>query len=123
MSISMFDGDTLGTDTIVVVRANPSAVEDAYGNPVPGDPIRISIPGCSVQPFVARNTSETLTPVEDLVVSKWRLFAPYGSDIRPSDEIDFGDLKLQVDGDLMSWGGDQYDDDAYVETYLKRWSG
>lgn len=122
--MSIFDGDVLGTDTIIVVRAGQSTgEEDAYGTPILGDPTRTPIEGCNVQPFVSRNTSETQTPTEDLVVSKWRLFAPAGSDILPTDKIEFGSLELQVDGELMPWGGDQYDDDGYVETYLKRWSG
>lgn len=120
--MSDVDGSPLGNDTITVVRANPSGNDDAYGNPDLGEPTRTTIDGCNLQPFVARNTSETQTPTEDVVISKWRLFMPYGSDVRPTDEIDFGNLKLQVDGDVMTWEPDDYGD-GYCETYLKRWSG
>lgn len=121
--MSVFDGEVLGTDTITVVRAGDAGGEDAYGNPVPGQPVRFTIAGCSLQPFLSRNTAETLTPTEDVVISRWRLFAPAGSDIRPDDKIECGGLTLQVDGDLMTWGGDEFDGDGYCETYLKRWSG
>lgn len=116
------DGAPLGEITILVVRAGASTGEDGYGNLTAATPTRTPIAGCSLQPFLARNTAETITPSRDTIISRWRLFAPYGSDIKGSDQIEYNALSLQVDGDLMTWEPDEYGD-GYCEAYLKRWGG
>lgn len=122
MSVDV-DGAPLGDIEITVRRPQATGSDDPYGVPIPAAPLEFTIDGCSLQPMVARNvTTEEITATTDLVTTRWRLFAPYGSDLTTTDLVVYGDLVLEVDGDPTDWYPDEYGD-GHREVYLKRWEG
>jgi len=121
-SLPTVDGEPLGIDTIDVYRGTGTTGTDRFGNPTGTPTVDHQVTGCSVQPFVTHNTTETVTPTTDTVRSRWHLFAPYGADVTESDVIGCHGLTFQVDGDLMSWEPDETGD-GYAEAYLVRWKG
>jgi hypothetical protein len=85
-------------DTVTILRPG-SPSRDVYGNDVPGPPTEIPVPGCAVAPRdgTGSGTNE-LTDARDTVISGLMLYAPYGTDIRATDQI-------RVDGDVYTVEG------------------
>lgn len=105
-------------DTVTVLRAG--LVDDGYGNQVPdwSDPVRAEVTGCRLQPM----------PVEDYVLdreavtTRWRLFAPEGTDLRATDRVEHDGVAYQVEGDPERWPSPT-GRLAHVEALLRRTEG
>lgn len=89
---------TLGTDTITVLRATPGA-EDDFGNPTSGVPVGTTVLGCSVQPI----EGDEATVGRDTVVSRWRVWAPVGTDLKATDRVRYDGDVYEVDGEVQRW--------------------
>ena len=86
-------------ETVVVVRPGP-ATQDAYGNDVPGPPTEIPVDGCAVEPVDSTGAgANEIVDGRDTVFSGLRLYCPYGTDIRPTDQIRVGGVLYDVYGD------------------------
>ncbi|MEU1043984.1 hypothetical protein ABZ400_02355 [Streptomyces sp. NPDC005897] len=88
-------------DTVVVVRPGPSS-EDIYGNDTPGPPTEIPVAGCAIAPRDGTGTNEN-TDARDTVITGLTLYAPYGADIRPTDQVRVGGQLYEVDGQSGSF--------------------
>ncbi|MFF3928280.1 hypothetical protein [Streptomyces hirsutus] len=78
---------------VVIVRPGPPT-EDVYGNDVPGPPVEIPVRGCAVTPRDGSGVGgNENTDARDTVITGLILYAPYGTDIRPTDRV-------RVDGQL-----------------------
>jgi hypothetical protein len=85
--------------TITVVR--PTWVEDAYGDLQPtGPPTFTDIEGCAVAP---RSSSDVTEPARQGVLIGLTVYAPIGSDIQPTDRIDYDGNSFEIDGDIGKW--------------------
>lgn len=74
-------------DTVTIVRPGPST-RDAYGNDVPGTPTEIPVPGCGVAPRDSTGSAANeLTDARDTVISGLMIFAPYGTEVRATDQM------------------------------------
>lgn len=84
-------------DTVTVLR--PTETRNSRGNVVNGDPTATDVPGCAVlpAPTLARTSKEDTT-ASDTVTSMRVLFAPPGTDIRPTDRVRFGGVTYDVIG-------------------------
>jgi hypothetical protein len=85
----------------VVTRLRAPTTEDAFGNPIRqwGSAAELSISDCSVQPVFG----DEQTVGRDTVVTRWRLYAPLGTDLLASDRIRYASVVYEVDGDVESW--------------------
>lgn len=103
----------LGREVTHILRA-PST-EDAFGNPVPDwtAPTRIRVENSNLQPVVG----DEETVGRDTVVTRWRYFAPYDTDLRSSDRIEHLDIDYEVDGDVQRWGSGAR---GYVSALLQK---
>jgi len=89
----------LGPHTVTIRRA--TTTEDAYGNPTRNWATATAtvVPGCSVQPV----EGDEQTVGRDTVVSRWRLFAPDGTDLLASDRVEHGGQTYEVDSEVGRW--------------------
>ncbi|HET8768684.1 MAG TPA: hypothetical protein VFM86_15265, partial [Pedococcus sp.] len=67
----------LGSQTIVRKRAGASGGEDDYGNPIPGAPGSLPIPGCSVQP----GGGSELDDRREATTTLYTVWAPADADV------------------------------------------
>lgn len=85
-------------DTIVIVRPGPPT-QDAYGNDVPGPPTEIPIENVAVEPRDGSGAgSNEIVNARDTVFSGLTLYAPFGTDVRPTDQIRVDGVLYDVDG-------------------------
>lgn len=85
-------------DTVTIVRPGPPT-QDAYGNDVPGTPTEIPVPGCGVAPRDSTGSAANeITDARDTVISGLMLYAPYGTDIRATDQVRVSGQLYQVEG-------------------------
>ena len=85
-------------EAVTVVRPGPPT-EDVYGNDVPGTPAEIPVPGCGVAPRDGTGAATNeITDARDTVIVGLTLYAPYGTDIRATDQVRVGDTLYEVDG-------------------------
>lgn len=90
-------------DTVVIVRPGPPS-EDIYGNDVPGTPIEIPVAGCAIAPRDGTGAgSNENTDARDTVITGLTLYAPYGTDIRPTDQVRVASQLYEVDGQSGSY--------------------
>ncbi|EPD63175.1 hypothetical protein [Streptomyces sp. HGB0020] len=82
----------LGAHTVTVLRPPGN---DAFGDPVGGDPAETEVTGAFMQPV---QTSER-TDDRDTVEASWTCFLPPDTDLRPTDQIRFRGLVYEVDGE------------------------
>lgn len=108
--------------TITVIRVGPSPGDDDYGNPLPGELEPHDITGCSFQPLLGVASMENVSQTFDQVMTRWRFFAPAGSDVVASDHIQVDGVDYQVDGDPVTWP-DVNGLPHHVEGYAKKWAG
>lgn len=105
-------------DTITILRA--SLVDDAYGNQVPdwSTPVSTAVTGCRLQP---ERAGEYVLDRE-AVTTRWRLFAPAGTDLRATDRVEHAGEVYEVDGDPQRWPSPT-GRLAHVEALLRRTEG
>lgn len=105
-------------DTIAILRAG--LVDDGYGNQVPdwSTPTSTSVPGCRLQPEQA---GEYVLDRE-AVVTRWRLFAPDGTDLRATDRVEHAGEVYEVEGEPERWPSPT-GRLAHVEALLRRTEG
>lgn len=85
-------------DEVVIVRPGPPT-EDVYGNDVPGVPTEIPVPGCGVAPRDGTGAgSNELTDARDTVIEGLVLYAPHGTDVKPTDQVRVGGDLYEVVG-------------------------
>lgn len=109
------------SDVVTVVRA--PVVVDRYNNEVRDwdNATRATVGGCSVQPLDSSG-GLAITPGRDAVVTRWRLFAPDGVDLLPTDRIGWQGVDYEVDGDLERWSSPS-GGLAHAEVLLRRVEG
>jgi hypothetical protein len=90
---------TFGDHVVTILRA--TTTEDPYGNPVRDwdAATQTQVTGCSVQPV----QGDEVTVGRDTVVSRWRLYAPDGTDLLASDRVRFEGDVYEVDGEVQRW--------------------
>lgn len=106
-----------------VTRLRATTTTDRYENEVLDwtAPARLDIDDVAVQP---RARTETTAEGRTLVVSGWWLCSRPGVDIdlEAVDRIEFGDLVLEVDGEVARWP-DPSGGVHHVEAALRRVTG
>ncbi|MEU5976387.1 hypothetical protein [Streptomyces sp. NPDC047315] len=85
-------------ETITILRPGPAS-RDAYGNDVAGAPTEIPVEGCAVAPEDATGSgSDELTDARDTVLSGLTVWAPYGTDVRPTDRVRLAGIVYEITG-------------------------
>lgn len=85
-------------ETVTIIRPGPPT-EDQYGNDVPGPPTEIEVTGCAVAPSDSTGAgANENVDARDTVISGLTLFAPYGTDIRPTDRVRIAGVLYDVYG-------------------------
>lgn len=85
-------------DTVTILRPGPPT-EDTYGNDVPGAPTEIPVYGCALEPRDGTGAgSNEIVDARDTVIAGLNLYAPYGTDIRPTDRVRVGNVLYDVYG-------------------------
>lgn len=85
-------------DTVTILRPG-APTRDGYGNDVPGPPTEIPVPGCGIAPRdgTGAGANEDVD-ARDTVITGLTLYAPYGTDIRATDQIRVAGDLYEVDG-------------------------
>jgi hypothetical protein len=97
--------------------------EDAYGSPATIATTATTIRNVSLQPEAGSAPSTESNGANfDRTITKWRLFAPPGTDLRTTDRIQQGSLDLEIDGEPVTWPGPS-GRPHHVEAQLKRYGG
>ncbi|WP_372344748.1 hypothetical protein [Streptomyces sp. KL116D] len=85
-------------EPVTILRPGPPT-QDVYGNDVPGAPTEVPVPGCAVAPRDGTGAgANEITDARDTVITGLTLYAPFGTDIRATDQIRIGDELYEVDG-------------------------
>lgn len=85
-------------DTVTILRPGPST-EDAYGNDTPSTPTEIPIHGCALEPQDGTGAgANEIVDARDTVLAGLKLYAPYGTDIRPTDRVRVNGVVYDVNG-------------------------
>lgn len=86
-------------ETVVVIRAsNPG--KDAKGDPLPSTDTRTDVPGCVVAPG---SSEEPVERGRDSVLTSWTVYAPRGTDVRATDDIEIRGVRCRIVGDPDVW--------------------
>lgn len=111
-------GISFHRDTVTILRAG--MVDDGYGNQTPdwSAPSRADVAGCRLQPLPV----EDYTLDREAVTTRWRLFAPAGTDLRATDRVEHQDEVYEVEGDPERWPSPT-GRLAHVEALLRRTEG
>lgn len=105
--------------TVKRIRRMFDSVDD-YGDPVPGADDRKEIPGA----FTAPRRSEGVDrDGRSGVIIGLTLFAPFGSDIVYSDQIDLDGVVWEIDGEPGAWEHPKTGWEAGMEIALVRGEG
>ncbi|MEU0531982.1 hypothetical protein [Amycolatopsis tolypomycina] len=86
---------------ITVHRDNPAGVDPKTGDPRPGVVEPITVDGCAVVAVAemsATGSAETSAPGRTVASTRRILYAPYGTDIRKEDRVEYEGVLYQVDG-------------------------
>ena len=103
--------------TVTVVRSDAN---DVYGDPAETPPTRTRLDGCAVAP---RSSADVNDRGRQGVVVGLTLFAPYGADIRHTDQLDVDGVLYDVDGEPGSWSNPFTFHEPGIEVALKRAAG
>lgn len=90
----------LASETVVRLRGDVGS--DGYGGTAvdwSGEPDRLSVPGCSVQPMAGAEVVDG----RDAVTSRWTLYAPDTADISSLDRVEYRGVAYDVDGSVQLW--------------------
>ncbi|WP_405536869.1 hypothetical protein [Streptomyces antimycoticus] len=84
---------------MTIVRPGASTEYDEYGVEVPGPAEEIPVLGCGVAPRDGNAASgNEQTQARDTVITGLTLYAPAGTDLRPTDKVRVADVLYEVDG-------------------------
>jgi hypothetical protein len=104
-------------DSITRVRA--PLVTDEYGTPTSerdwANATETVIEGCGVYPVAGKEVTEA----REAIVTRYKVFAPGGTDLLASDRIIFDGKTYEVDGDVTDWTMGS----EHVEALLRRVEG
>jgi hypothetical protein len=95
---------------------------DAYQNPIKTAPSTETLTRVSLQPLLGTASTEANGADYDRTVTRWRLFAPAGTDLVTTDRIQQGSLDLEIDGEMVTWPGPD-GQPHHIEVMLKRFGG
>ncbi len=85
-------------ETVTIVRPGAPA-EDEYGNDLPGVPVEIALPGCAIAPADGTGAgANEIVDARDTVLFALTLYAPYGTDLRPTDRVRVDGVLYDVHG-------------------------
>lgn len=104
-------------ETITIVRG---AGRDKYGDPIAGLPQRIEVPGCAVAP---RGSDEPTERGRAGVITGLTVYAPPGTDIRHTDQVERRGVLYDIEGDAGEWDSPYSADAKGVEFALRRATG
>lgn len=85
-------------ETVTVLRHTSGT--DAYGDPIEGDDAEVDIEGCFVHPG---NSTEQVVIGRDPLEVDFTVLAPYGADIRRTDELRIRGHVYRVVSDPFDW--------------------
>lgn len=99
-----------------ITRIRAALVTDEYGTPTAerdwASATETAINGCSVQPVPGKEYALG----REAIVTRWRLFAPGGTDLLATDRVRYGGLIYEVDGDVVTFT----EGSPHVEAVLTR---
>lgn len=97
---------------MTVLRGTTS--EDDFGNDEVdwSSPATTSVEHCAVQPEQGLEVIDG----RQLTVTRWRLFAPHGTDLVSTDRVEYAGDVYEVDGEPQRWDGRR----GYVTALLTR---
>ena len=99
-----------------VTRIRAALITDDYGTPSAerdwATAVSTTIHGCSVQPVPGAEYELG----REAVVSRWRLFAPTGTELLATDRVAWSGATYEIDGDVQAWSN-------HTEAFLKRVTG
>lgn len=107
------------TSNCTAVRIRPPAI-DEYGDPVTGDPGRLTIDGATVAP---RSSTDITDRGRYGVIVGLSLFAPYDTDIGHGDQVEVDGVLYDVDGEAGPWKSPFTEWEAGIEVALRRAAG
>ncbi len=90
-----------GEETVVRVRTTDPGT-DQYGDPLPATEDRLDIPGCLVAPALSRESTDRGRAG---VVVGWTIYAPPGTDVVFTDQLEVRGLLCTVEGEVGDWQG------------------
>lgn len=102
-----------------VVRLRPLGTDD-NGDPIDGEPNRLSIDGCSVAP---RTSADINGRGRQGVIVGLSLYTPFGADIVHTDQLEVDGVLYDVDGDAGPWKSPFTQWEAGMEIALTRAAG
>ena len=104
---------------VVRVRSTPGGI-DPYGEPVAGTETLTTLPDAFTAP---RTSSDVDTRDNTGVIVGLTLFAPYGTDIAPTDEFDIDGIRYRIEGVAGEWKNALTDWEAGTTVALERAAG
>lgn len=104
---------------IVRVRSTPGGTNQ-YGDPIASTVARTTIEGAFVAP---RESSDIDGGGRTGVLIGLTLFAPYGSDLRDTDDIEVDGVLFTIEGDVGQWRNPFTSWEAGASVALKRVEG
>lgn len=104
---------------IVRVRNTPGGV-DQYGDPIPGTVTRTAIPDAFTAP---RESDEIQNRGRAGVIVGLTLFAPYGTDLVYTDQVEVDGVLYDIEGEPGRWRHPQTHWEAGTQVALTRAQG
>ncbi len=117
----------LGGSIITVINDGPPTGYDSLGTVI-STPVLTTVPGCSVQ---EHRTKRDLTEETDVVMARFRIFAPAGAPLTSTSRVVLGIVSwplpdgatvFLVDGEPALWAG-RNGTVNHIECYLKEQGG
>jgi hypothetical protein len=111
--------------TATIVRDTPGGT-DPYGDPVPGSTVEIEVEGCGWAPRtqgVGPSSTEVLDRGRQGVIEGLTVYMPYGTDVRPSDQLRLDGRLYEVEGDPGDWWNPKSGRLAGLEVAVRRAEG
>ena len=88
------------TETVTVLRDSPGG-RDAYGDPVASTTASTAVDGCLVAPSGSEEPGDRGS---DGVITGWKVYAPPGTIVLPTDRVVVRGITCRVEGEVADWG-------------------
>ena len=86
-------------ETVIILRPGAPTGRDEYGVETVGPPEEIPVPGCGIAPRDGNGAGgNEQTQARDTVIIGLTLYAPAGTDLRPTDKVRVAGVLYEVDG-------------------------
>lgn len=110
--------------TATVVRRTPGGY-DEYGDPIESTVVRVDVDGCAWAPRTAggASSSEIRDRGRQGVIEGLTLYAPAGTDLQPTDQVEVDGVLFDVEGEPGDWRNPFTGRDAGLEVALRRADG